>query len=538
MKNIVLIGFMGTGKTTVGQLLAKRLGWKFVDTDALIEAEEGKGIPEIFSDSGEAYFRQKESAVIRRVSLGENQVIATGGGAVMDRANWEALHATGWLVALLASKESIAQRTAVANHRPLLQTGDRLASIDRLLTARLPRYKQADILIDTDGLSSASEVAEEVRRRLEERQKSMARRVLKLPLGERSYEISIAPKNLENVGERLHGLGIHSPLLIVTNPKVGGLYLNKLEESLIRSGWAYEVAVVPDGESYKSLEQASRLYDAAIRAGLDRKSAILALGGGVIGDLAGFVAATYMRGINFVQLPTTLLAQVDSSVGGKVAVNHPSGKNLIGCFYQPRIVLSDLDTLQSLEPRDFASGLAEVVKSAMIGDAELFRYLECHQTAVNQKEPDVLAEIVARVCRIKADVVAADEKEGGMRAILNFGHTVGHAVETVTNYQTYRHGEAVAMGMVAAMELSLAMGYGSQADAERLKTLLAAFHLPTELPHLPLNRLMVAMGKDKKAEQGVVGFVLIKQIGEAQWGCVLPEETILDVLLRMGAVKE
>lgn len=535
--NIVLIGFMGTGKTSVGRLLAARTGRTFVDSDEFLTEREGRDIPSIFAEDGEAAFRRKERETIALLANRYRQVIATGGGVVLDPQNMADLRRNGVVVGLLARPESVAQRLMEDTDRPLLQGKNRLERVQTLLAEREERYRQADIVIQTDDYETPEDVAEEVIRRLTEFEQRYERRVEVL-LGERSYDIHIGSEIGSKLPEILQDKNVTDPLLVVSNPKVADLYLAKIMSGLEKAGRRASVAIVPDGEIYKSLEQAERLYDAAVSAGLERRSAILALGGGVIGDLAGFVAATYLRGIGFIQLPTTLLAQVDSSVGGKVAVNHPHGKNLIGAFYQPLAVLADLATLQTLDAEDFASGLAEVVKSAAIYDQALFEFLEAHVDPINRRDPEIMAEIVERVCHIKAAVVAADEREGGLRAILNYGHTVGHAVEAVTNYTAFRHGEAVAMGMVAAAEMAARMGLCSRSLVERTRGLLQRLKLPIKLPELALSHLKAALYRDKKVDMGEVRFVLPVALGEVRFGLSVPEDILNQALLDLGAVEE
>ncbi|HHZ20887.1 MAG TPA: 3-dehydroquinate synthase [Firmicutes bacterium] len=533
-RNIVLIGFMGSGKTVVGRILAKRLGRVFVDSDEILEAEEGREIARIFAESGEAYFRRREKEVLARVARGTDQVIATGGGAVLDPENLQALRRNGIIVSLGAAAETIRRRLANVRNRPLL-TGDDPAEqaeqIRRLLAEREPLYRQADIYIATDALETPERVAEEVIKSLQQ----LETRRVEVNLGVRSYPIVIGTGLLSRLGRYLEQMVLQDPLLIVTNPTVGDLYLERVEGALQAAGRRFAVVQVPDGEEYKCLEQVARIYDAAVEAGLERNSAVLALGGGVIGDMAGFVAATYLRGVKFIQLPTTLLAQIDSSVGGKVAVNHPRGKNLIGCFYQPQGVFTDLTVLKSLTDRDYTAGLAEAVKSAVIRDAALFELLEAETAAINRRDPGILGELVERVCRIKADVVAEDEREQGSRAILNFGHTVGHAVETVTDYRLFRHGEAVAIGMVAATAMAAEVGHCGRELVGRISDLLGAFGLPTQLPGVSVGELFAAMGRDKKVSQGRVRFVLPRTLGVVEWGCQVPDEVVRRVLLALGA---
>lgn len=536
-RNIVLIGFMGTGKTSVGKVLATKTGYSFVDSDEVLVRQEGRDIPTIFAVDGEVLFRLREKEVIASLASQSGQIIATGGGVVLNPENIALLRQSGVIVSLMASAETILQRVAGDTGRPLLEGDDRGERIQHLLTSREEKYRQADIIIQTDRYKTPEEVAEEVIHRVEAFEKSSMRRV-GVQLGARSYDIMVGTGVWAQLPKILDDHRVADPLLIVSNPKVADLYLDKVTRVLEDAGHHFAVTIVPDGETFKSLEQAQRLYDAAVEAGLERRSAILALGGGVIGDLTGFIAATYLRGIGFIQLPTTLLAQVDSSVGGKVAVNHPKGKNLIGAFYQPMAVVTDLSTLETLDPADYASGLAEVIKSAAIKDSNLFDLLENNIDRINARDPQILAEIVARVCQIKAEVVIADEREESIRAILNYGHTVGHAVEAVTRYTGYRHGEAVAMGMVAAAEIGVNMGLCSVDVLERTQLLLSKLNLPTKLPALSLEALCEALSHDKKVDGGTVKFILPEAIGQVRWGMNVPEEVLRHVLTNLGAVKE
>jgi 3-dehydroquinate synthase len=335
-------------------------------------------------------------------------------------------------------------------------------------------------------------------------------------LGDRSYDIEIGT-SLDRTGERLKDLGFGRKMALITNPTVKKLYGRRVVDSLKAAGFMVMSIEVPDGEQYKNLDWANAIYTALLTNYFDRTSALVALGGGVIGDLTGFAAATFMRGVPFVQVPTTLLAMVDSSVGGKTGVNHPMGKNMIGAFHQPRKVLMDLTVLTSLQMEEFLSGMAEVIKYGVIRDAAFFAYLETNREKILALDIDVMKHLVRRSCEIKAEVVSKDEREGGLRAILNYGHTVGHAIEKAEEY-TMRHGHAVAIGMVAAARLALKTGLCDPSVPGRVEQLIKSYGLPTELSSL--NRKPTAMGLmdtmriDKKVEGGKVKFVLPKKIGE------------------------
>lgn len=336
---------------------------------------------------------------------------------------------------------------------------------------------------------------------------------LTVDLGERSYPIYIDSQILSSFGERLKTFNSSKRAVIVTNPTVAKLYLEVVESSLKSVGIDVKVVEIPDGEEYKSLEWAGRIYDELISFKMDRNSPLIALGGGVIGDITGFVAATYMRGIPYVQVPTTLLAQVDSSVGGKTAVNHPKGKNMIGAFYQPLFVFIDLKTLDTLESREIRAGLAEVVKYGIIKSEELFSYLENNIDKILSLDESRLRHVIKTSCEIKASIVADDEREAGLRAILNFGHTFGHAVEALTHYKQYRHGEAVAIGMLFAAKLSHRVGVSRVNIVDRLFSLLEGIGLPLEDKAYPAAEYIKSMMLDKKVINGELRFVLPECMG-------------------------
>ena len=340
--------------------------------------------------------------------------------------------------------------------------------------------------------------------------------VVKVSLGDRSYDIEIGT-GLGRIGEQLQGLGLGQKIAVITNPTVKKLYGQRVVDSLKAAGFLVLSIEIPDGEQYKTLDWANAIYSALLINSFDRKSALVALGGGVIGDLTGFAAATFMRGVPFIQVPTTLLAMVDSSVGGKTGVNHAMGKNMIGAFYQPKKVLMDLDVLKSLPQAEFLAGMAEVIKYGVIWDASFFEYLDREREKILALDPEVLSHIIQRSCEIKAEVVSEDERESGLRAILNFGHTVGHAIETAQNY-TMRHGEAAAIGMVYASKLAYKTGLCDASVPDRVERLIRSYGLPTDLAALSrkpsMTELMGAMQIDKKAEGGKVKFVLPKKIGE------------------------
>jgi 3-dehydroquinate synthase len=323
-----------------------------------------------------------------------------------------------------------------------------------------------------------------------------------------------------------------SSVAVISNPTVHGFYGTLIADSLRSAGFDAPVILIPDGEEYKDLLWTYYLFGELLRHRLDRASALIALGGGVIGDITGFVASSYMRGISFVQIPTTLLAQVDSSVGGKTGVNHPLGKNMIGTFYQPRLVWTDIATLGSLPKREFLAGMAEVIKYGVIWDEAFFRFLEDNREMILNLDRNALEHVIRRSCEIKAEVVSKDEREGGLRAILNYGHTIGHALETATGYTEYLHGEAVAIGMYHEAKLSSSLGLMDAAAAERLRSLIAAYGLPYEMPsNVDDVRILSSMRLDKKAVAGEMKFVLPEKIGSVS------VKAITDISKIIGSIR-
>ena len=348
---------------------------------------------------------------------------------------------------------------------------------------------------------------------------------LELNTPSKHYPIHIGRGLLEQGELLLPGLA-GQRVAVVTNTTVAPLYLPRLTRTLEALGKQVLPIVLPDGEAHKTWTTLNLIFDALLSQGAERSTPLLALGGGVIGDITGFAAAVYQRGVPFVQVPTTLLAQVDSSVGGKTAINHPMGKNMIGAFYQPELVLADVATLETLPDQELSAGLAEVIKYGLIGDLEFLDWLDQNVEVLLQRDQAALSHAIARSCANKARVVAGDEREQGLRAILNFGHTFGHAVETAMGYGSWLHGEAVAVGMLLAARVSNAMGWLTLADVERIEQLLRRAHLPVQAPELGFDRWMELMGHDKKVEAGKIRFVLLKELGEA----VITSEVPLTIL--------
>ncbi|MCL4683270.1 3-dehydroquinate synthase [Myxococcota bacterium] len=536
---IWLVGLMGAGKSAVGVRLAARLGLPFADSDAEVERAAGASIAELFAREGEAGFRIRERAAIDALA-GRPAVVALGGGAIAEPGAAARLAASGIVIWLRARPATLAARIGSGDDRPLLAGlgfAKRIETLQGLERLREPHYATARFTVDTEA-RTPDEVAEHVATLLatheagrdeEEPVESVPDpqpRTVRVELGERSYAIRIGFDTLDQAGPAIAEIAATRRAVIVSVPEVARRYAPRLERSLRAAGLRVRRLLVPDGERAKTLRHAGALYEGLLDFGADRGTVVVALGGGVVGDLAGFVAATWMRGIPFVQVPTTLLAMVDASVGGKVAVDLPRGKNLVGAFHQPRLVWMDLATLQSLPRRQRAAGLAEAIKHGAIRDKALFERFERDVEAVLELEPGPTLDVLARSCAIKADVVSQDEREAGLRLHLNFGHTLAHAVETLTGYRRILHGEAVAIGMVFAARRSEALGHAPAGTADRLSALLQRIGLPTEAPPFPRRAYLSALRVDKKRTDAHVRFVVLRGIGRADIVPLTPEEIL------------
>ncbi|MDY7545745.1 bifunctional shikimate kinase/3-dehydroquinate synthase AroKB [Glaciimonas sp. CA11.2] len=580
--NIILVGLMGSGKTTVGRALARKLNKLFIDSDHEIEARTGASIPLIFEIEGEPSFRQREAEVIRDLTARQNIVLATGGGAILNPDNRALLKSCGTVIYLRASVHHILQRTGRDKNRPLLQTADPRRRLEELSRQRDPLYREiADIIIDT-GRPNVQFLVHSILSQLDMTRVNVDEHVglmnnnatdltatnavsssdhlstnfsmnqqntlnaspyaatstlsvsLQVELGERSYPIEIGQRLLLD-GELIARLVKGKQVAIVTNTVVAPLYLDVLRSSLLSAGKSVVEIILPDGEEEKNWTNLMVIFDRLLSEKCDRKTTLVALGGGVIGDLTGYAASAYMRGVPFVQIPTTLLAQVDSSVGGKTGINHPLGKNMIGAFYQPQAVLADITTLQTLPKRELSAGLAEVIKYGAVIDAAFFDWLEANIGKLMARDSAALAYAIQRSCEIKADVVRQDEREGGLRAILNFGHTFGHAIESGLGYGVWLHGEAVGCGMIMAAELSHRLGYIDAVARDRVSALVRAAGLPTAAPNLGAGRWLELMQVDKKNEDGQIKFILMNQLGGSLVSTV-PQEPLLATIQQLSTV--
>ena len=534
---IVLIGMMGSGKTSVGKRLAARLGLPPHAAAAEIEPAAGMTIPEIFARHGEPHFREGERKVMGRLLQFGPQVLATGGGAFMNEATRAAIAERGVSVWLKAEFDVLMKRVRKRATRPLLQTPDPEGTLRGLIAQRYPVYERADVcVISQDGPHEAA--VEETMRAIEA-YLAAPKRPLALPeasaamngspavekvevgLGDRAYDILIGAGLIGRAGAEIAQRLPGAACAIVTDENLAGVHLAALEASLDAANIRHARIVLPPGEATKSFASFERVCDEVIAAKMERGDLIVALGGGVMGDLAGFVASAVRRGMRFVQIPTSLLSQVDSSVGGKTGINSRHGKNLVGAFHQPSLVLADTDALETLPQREFRAGYAEVAKYGLIDDHAFFEWLEANWRGVFAGGPERVRAI-ATSCRAKAAVVARDEFETGDRALLNLGHTFGHALERLTHYDSARlvHGEGVAIGMALAFRFSVARGLCAGQEAERVAAHLAAVGLPTRMSDIAgfsasADEIVEAMYQDKKVQRGALTFILAHGIGKS-----------------------
>ncbi|GER86766.1 hypothetical protein KDW_09280 [Dictyobacter vulcani] len=545
MRHVFLIGLSGSGKSTVGRLLAQRLGRPLLDVDALIEQEYGERIPAIFARHGEAHFRSLEARILAQaIQQPSNAIIVTGGGIVVLPEN-RALMAQSGVRVFLQVDPLISLRRLQAQHaheqqsgqvvevRPLLSGPDPLANLQKMLAVREAWYQEAEYTCFTQG-KQAEQVALEIMTMLDdstspEQVTSMIRRV---HIGA-GYDAVVEWGGLSRLATYLKQLQLPPRIFLVTDSNIHDFYIPALLQQLTAAGFEPQVYTLPAGEGSKSQQQLFALYDWLLEHQAERREALVALGGGVVGDLVGFVAATYLRGVPLIQVPTSLLAQVDSAIGGKTGINHPRGKNLIGAFYHPRLVLADPATLLSLPTRSRIEGWAEIVKYGIILDAELFSLLEEHANALRDfSQPPValLCRIIARCIDIKAGVIEEDEREQGQRAILNYGHTFGHALENVSGYGEWLHGEAISIGMVVAAELAQEAGLFDEQDAMRQNQLLAALGLPIAYTgKVRAQDILAAMQLDKKVVGKRVRWIMPRQIGKVEI-TPLPDELVERVI--------
>jgi 3-dehydroquinate synthase len=540
--NLVLTGFMGTGKTTVGRLVSERLGMSFVDTDALIEAEAGMNIRELFTTKGEPYFRALEREICMRVASESEQVVAVGGGALLDYDSHMALEKSGFLVLLTCDTETLIERlegSAKRGERPLLE-GDFKRRITELLESRKVVYGRVMDRVDTTQLTpeeSVDKVVElyELEALPQRGHRHVSTRGIKVQAPSGEYLISFGRDLLGNVDRlvrwpREKRLG--KKVVVATDTNVAALY-GEIVLSALKRDYDAVLVAMPAGEAHKSWESVDLFIDSFLDAGLDRSGWVLALGGGVVGDTAGFAASVYMRGVPVVQVPTTLLAMADSSIGGKVGVDHPRGKNLLGAFKQPHKVIVDLDTLATLPQEQIASGMAEIIKAGIIADPALFAFLE--RTAPDEVD---FIDPLMRAITVKRDIVERDPYEAGDRALLNLGHTFGHAFEKCSGYSRL-HGFAVAQGMVVAARLADKLGICETFLEWRLRKVLEKWGLPTQWggPDLHgsdgIDMVWQAMQTDKKRRDGDMTYILPESIGKVKIVSAISEYIVREALVEV-----
>ena len=549
-ERIFLVGFSGTGKSAVGRRVARLLGWDFVDADELIVERAGKPVERIFAEDGEDGFRAVERAVVTELAARERSVASMGGGTMVQDVCRSQMLDAGLVVTLDARPETIYARlssvpqgeSAESMVRPMLSAEGRdpLEVVESLKRERQWAYALAHLPVVTDGLTVEQAAHEVIRawRRIgaPHTWHGDPLHAATVIADSGAYPIYVGWDVLEaELGQRLSDTGFSGRAFIVSDSNVLNNYGRSAQRSLHRAGIEMGVFTVPPGEASKTLASAAALYDWLAEQRVERRDAIVAVGGGVVGDLAGFVAATYLRGIRLVHVPTSLTAMVDSSIGGKTAVDLPVAKNLVGAFYHPAFVLTDVSALRTLPSRALREGWAEALKHGLALEAELVNVYESKAEALLAIDPELTTEIVARNAAVKARIVTEDEREtSGARSLLNYGHTIGHGLETAAGYEGYLHGEAVAVGMVGAARLGMAYGVTPAELVERQAALLRRFGLPTSYAGVGHDAILEAMTRDKKSVAGDVSWVFLEAIGRASLHRLVPPDLVAQVIAELG----
>ncbi len=543
--NVFITGFSGAGKTTTGRAVARLLGWTFVDVDDEIVASTGMAIEDIFERHGEEEFRRLECETLSAIARADRQVVSTGGGTIMDERNRAVMESGGVVVLLEARPDTIIRRLRNQEAewgdelvaRPMLDSDDLYQRVHSLKSKRQFNYTLAHWTVHTD-LLTPEEAAAEVARGLD----TIASRragasdapdpalAAEVSASSGSYPLWVGWNTIDELGERVQSV-LNTQTAYVISDTGAQPQARRAQASMERTGIPTHLFFVPSGEQSKSLETARRIYTWLAGLKAERGHLILAVGGGVVGDLAGFVAATFLRGIPYAQVPTSLLAMMDASIGGKTAVDLPQGKNLVGAFYQPKFVLADVSTLRTLPERELNSGWAEALKHGLIMDEELLSTFENRRDSIRSLEPETATDVIRRSMAIKAAVVSKDEKETlGIRVLLNYGHTIGHGLEAATGYSQYLHGEAVSVGMMGAAKIGCDVGLTSAAEVERQKSVLADYDLPLRAEGVDPDGILDAMRSDKKTSAGAIRWVLLDGIGNATTRNDVPRETVNAVL--------
>jgi 3-dehydroquinate synthase len=537
---ITLTGYSGSGKSSVGRLVAERLGWEFADSDDFFPERTGKTIAQLFAEDGEAAFRVHETAILRSLLAEERIVVASGGGAVLTEDSRRAMAEAGLVICLEATPTTILERVKQpdAPVRPLIAWGYPLSQIERFKAQRASLYSLADHTLHTDTLTPEEAADEIVRFYRQHGERVFARpgridALTKAPpnapaildaanatsfirAASGEYPAYVAWGALERLGEYTKRATGSRRAFLVSDSQVLSIWGETALSSLREAGLETEPFSLPPGDASKSLENVGKAYDWLAAKRAERRDAVVALGGGMVGDFAGFVAGTYLRGMPVVQAPTSLLAMVDASIGGKTAVNHAGAKNIVGIFYQPRAVVADVATLKTLPRRALVEGMAEVIKHAFIRDPDLLTLLEERLDDLLALDHGLTTEVIARNVQIKGAVVSEDEREtGGVREVLNYGHTLGHAFEAAGDYESLLHGEAVSAGMMAAAEIGRRVGITPASVVERQLRLLERSGLPLKPPPgLDRERIRTALSLDKKVVAGGQRWVLLEEIGK------------------------
>ena len=547
--HIYLIGFSGAGKSAVGRSTARLLGWRFVDADERIVERAGKAVERIFAEDGEPAFRELERATIAEFAREEHIVVSTGAGSVMHDQSLGGMLGSGLVVALEARPETIYRRLshtaeldgAEAMTRPMLQSDDPLGRIESLKRERQWAYSHAHWTVHTDDLTIEQAALEVVRawRRLgaPSAWEDDAELAATVRLEQGAYPVFVGWDTLEEqLGRRLTQAGLSGRAFIVCDSNVVHPYGRAAQRSLHAAGIEMGLFTFPAGEASKSLSTATVLYEWLAERKVERRDAIVAVGGGVVGDLAGYVAATFLRGIRVVQVPTSLTAMVDSSIGGKTGVDLPIAKNMVGAFHHPTMVLADVSALRTLPERALREGWAEAVKHGLALEAGLVDLYEEHADELLSLDPELTTRAIAWNMAVKARVVSADEREtSGLRQLLNYGHTIGHGVEAAAGYDAYLHGEAVAIGMTGAARLGMLEGVTPPELVERQASLIARFGLPSAYANVDPEAIIEAMSRDKKTTAGQISWVLLDGVGSSRAHRGIAPERVASVVRELGA---
>src|SRR3989440_2714158 len=525
MQRIFLTGLSGSGKSSVGRRVSELLRWDFIDTDTLLSERCGMPVGQILTEFGEQRFRQMESEALILSADYERVVIASGGGAVISEANRAFMREHGLTFYLETSVEIAWRRVQEQIHqsgksaeRPLVVGTDGQRRLQSLFLARKEWYEEAVVCINTneDSLDIISnQVVAFALTNGYLSTSSQSQETVTLQLGKVTSRAIVEWGGLRHLPQYLKSSGFLQRVFIVTDSDIGRLYSEPILSLLLDAGFVPQIFTISAGEASKSIWSWQEILNWLVELKAEQREPIIAVGGGVIGDLAGFVAAKYNRCVPIIQIPTSLLAQVDSAIGGKTGINHPLGKNLIGAFYQPELIVLDPAFLLTLPERVYLEGWAEVVKYGMILDADLFEMLEDHTSSLHARDATLLTKIITRCIQLKMDVVQRDDRDGGLRNILNYGHTFGHALEVLTDYGSWLHGEAVAVGMEVAAWIAVARGLLTNEHALRQRELLLSLYLPLRCPGVDTISVLEKMQRDKKVRAGHMRWILPTQIGRA-----------------------